>query len=295
MVSSDVIEKYQTIMRHNPHSQVFAPLADAYLERGLILQAEELATKGTERHPSFPAGFLVLGKIQLKNRKLEAAEESIKKAIELSPQNILAHQVLGDVYLELKKPLEALKAFKMVLFLNPHSQRAKQAVEKLEAASALEFEEETFAMAKLSDLRQVQKNTVPSVDASAASREKARKMLLQLVDAFLIRNDGAKAFDLLQEIQNEYGAHPDIESRLKKAVQKPFTRAQQSAAPSSSAPISPLSSPSPASVNSPMPARMPTAGSNLTLRIAREKRLRKLYAMLRAVRFQQGLPSEPNP
>ena len=69
MISADVIEKYQTIMRHNPASQVFAPLADAYLERGLTLQAEDLAKTGTERHPLFPAGFLVLGKIYLNTAK----------------------------------------------------------------------------------------------------------------------------------------------------------------------------------------------------------------------------------
>ncbi len=261
MVSTDVIEKYQLILRHNPNSQVFAPLADAYIERGLLLQAEELALQGTERHPLFPAGFLVLGKAQLKAKKLSDAESSIKKTIELSPQNILAHQILGEIYLEQKKPLEALKAFKMVLFLNPYSARAKQAVEKLEAASALEFEEETFAMARLSDLRQVQKNATATEDRGAATQEKARKRLLQLVDAFLIRNDGMKAFELLQEIQKEYGSHPEIESRIQRALKKPIT---------------PHASRPPFTQNRP-------SGEDLTARIAREKKLRKLYAMLRAV------------
>lgn len=267
-------------MRHNPQSQVFAPLADAYLERGLDMQALELATLGTQRHPNFPAGFLILGKIQLKLKKLKEAELSLQKAIELSPQNILAHQLLGDVYLEQKHPLEALKAFKMVLFLNPYSQKAKLAVEKLETASALEFEEETFAMARLSDLRQVQKSdwtltgsvagTDPQTDAH---QEKARKRLLQLADAFLIRNDTVKAYELLQEIQNEYGPHPDIESRLQKALKKPLNK-----------PVMPVSSTPEA-----------PSGTTLTRRIDREKKLRKLYAMLRAVRLQQLVQPQENP
>lgn len=265
MISADVIEKYQELLRHNPYSQVFAPLADAYLERGLDLQAEELATQGTQRHPNFAAGFIVLGKIQLKMKKVKEAEASVLRAIELSPQNILAHQVLGDIYLEQKNPFEALKAYKMVLFLNPYSQKAKMAVEKLEAASALEFEEETFAMARLSDLRQVQKTTWTSgSDKTDATQDKARKRLLQLVDAFLARNDTAKAFELLQEMQTEFGPHPDLESRMKMATKKPLTKPT-------------------------------TSGTDLTARIAREKKLRKLYSMLRAVRLHQMLTPESNP
>lgn len=280
MISADVIEKYQELMRHNPQSQVFAPLADAYLERGLDMQALELATLGTQRHPNFPAGFLVLGKIQLKLKKLKEAELSLQRAIELSPQNILAHQLLGDVYLEQRHPLEALKAYKMVLFLNPYSQKAKMAVEKLETASALEFEEETFAMARLSDLRQVQKtewtsaNTSTNIEPHDANQDKPRKRLLQLVDAFLIRNDTLKAYELLQEMQNEFGPHPDIESRIQKALKKPLSK-----------PVPPVGS---------KPPEAPS-GAALTQRIDREKKLRKLYAMLRAVRLQQLVQPQENP
>jgi len=279
MISADVIEKYQQLMRHNPQSQVFAPLADAYLQRGLDMQALELATLGTQRHPTFPAGFLVLGKIQLKLKKLKEAELSLQKAIELSPQNILAHQLLGDVYLEQRHPLEALKAYKMVLFLNPYSQKAKLAVEKLETASALEFEEETFAMARLSDLRQVQKTdwaqtgTAIGLEQNEAHQDKARKRLLQLADAFLIRNDTLKAYELLQEIQNEYGPHPDIESRIQKALKKPIKKPEVPSSNKAEAP----------------------SGTALTRRIDREKKLRKLYAMLRAVRLHQLVQPQESP
>jgi tetratricopeptide (TPR) repeat protein len=210
MISSEVIEKYQNLLRHNPHSQVFAPLADAYLERGLYLQAEELALSGTQRHPLFPGGFLVLGKIQYKMEKYTEAILSLQKAIELSPQNIAAHQNLGDVYLAIKKPLEALHAYKMVLFLNPYSTKAKQAVEKLENASALEFEEETFSMAKLSSLKQMQKNE------DSTNKEQSIKRVCQLVDAFLIRGDKEQAAHLLNEALNEFGPNLDFDQRLKK-------------------------------------------------------------------------------
>lgn len=249
MVSTDVVEKYQTILRHNPMSQVFAPLADAYLERGLDLQAEELLEQGTQRHPLFASGFVILGKTKLKMQKLEEAELALKKALELSKQNILAHQLLGDTFLAQKKPFEALKAYKMVLFFNPYSAKAKQAIDRLETASALEFEEETFAMAKLSDLKKSQKNL---------------PQLLQLVDAFMVRGDFAESLELLTEIENEHGPQPEIEARKKRAKSAP------------------------ARAPKPEPVIPAPAPKGLAHRIVREKKIRKLYAMLQAVRMHQS-------
>ena len=273
MISADVIEKYQTILRHNPASQVFAPLADAYLERGLTLQAEELALTGTERHPLFPAGHLVLGKIYLKAGKLDEAEHSIKKCIELSPQNILAHQLLGDIYVAQKNPLEALRAYKMTLFLNPYSAKAKKAVEKLESASALEFEEETFAMAKLSDLKQIQKNQPESEE-----HKKSIKPLLQVVDAFLVRGDKAQAFSLLREAESEFGSQPEFEARLKKLTSQTSLGRLKQAQTGTEAPAAPPATPP------------PTENKKFH---QREAKLNRLYEMLRHVRTakmtQQGL------
>lgn len=264
MISADVIEKYQTILRHNPSSQVFAPLADAYLERGLTLQAEDLAKTGTERHPLFPAGFLVLGKIYLKIQKPDEAVKVLQKCIQLSPQNILAHQLLGDAFMAQKMPLEALRAYKMTLFLNPYSAKAKKAVEKLESASALEFEEDTFAMAKLSDLKQVQKNQ-PEHEGDG----KSIKPLLQLVDAFLIRGDREQAAELLNEARVEFGSHPELESRLKKISGQTSIERMQAKAKG---------------------LEVPTAPSQRAVDLShlqKEMKLKKLYEMLRSVRLSK--------
>ncbi len=269
MVTADVVEKYQILLRHNPHSQVFAPLADAYLERGLDLQAEELLMQGTQRHPLFTSGFVILGKAKLKMGKLEEAELALRKAIQLSSQNILAHQILGDTYLAQKKPFEALKAYKMVLFLNPYSAKAKQAIDRLESASAVEFEEDTFSMAKLSDLKKVGKNISPlPAESETQAQEKNRKRLLQLVDAFLVRSDFNESLNLLLEMQSDYGDHPDIITRLNKVKAK----------------LSSASSPKPVAALSPANQTSPRG---LAQRILKEKKIRKLYDMLRAVRMHQ--------
>lgn len=283
MISADVIEKYQTILRHNPASQVFAPLADAYLERGLTLQAEDLAKTGTERHPTYPAGFLVIGKVFLKQEKFEDAERALQKCIELSPQNILAHQLLGDCYLAMKNPLEALKAYKMTLFLNPYSAKARKAVEKLESASALEFEEDTFAMAKLSDLKQVQKNQVDD-----ENNVKSLKPILQLVDAFLIRGDKNQAAELLKEAQVEFGSHPDLEIRMKKISSMTSLERLKSKSTSGVMPENAKSQ----VVSNSFEATQARAPSGTQAQI-RETKLKKLYGLLRQVRLAKMAQANP--
>lgn len=293
MISADVIEKYQTILRHNPGSQVFAPLADAYLERGLTLQAEDLAKTGTERHPLFAGGFLILGKIYLKTNKPAEAEIVLQKCIQLSPQNILAHQYLGDCYLAQKMPIEALRAYKMTLFLNPYSAKAKKAVEKLESASALEFEEDTFAMAKLSDLKQIQKN-----QPEDENKEKSLKPLLQLVDAFLVRGDRDQAAELLNEARAEFGSHPDLESRLQKiSGQASIARLQAKASAQAYVVGDATARATAASTATGMPPSVPSQSvstarqpppskldASLKFQARKEVKLKRLYDMLGQIR-----------
>jgi tetratricopeptide (TPR) repeat protein len=232
----------------------------------------------------------MLGKVYLKQEKLEEAEKALLKCIELSRDNILAHQLLGDTYLAMKSPLEALKAYKMTLFLNPFSAKAKKAVEKLESASALEFEEDTFAMAKLSDLKQIQKNQ--PLDESPGSR--SLKPILQLVDAFLIRGDHQQAAELLKESTNEFGSHPELENRLKKLTSLTSIERLRAKAPGN-----PLSSPPPVvaplapqaplgKVAAPIsPPASPQAPSHRPQ--IREAQLQRLYGWLRQVRIAKSL------
>lgn len=57
------IEKYREILRRDPNSQVFAALADAYRELGMLADAEKTARHGVERHPSYVSGLVALGRV----------------------------------------------------------------------------------------------------------------------------------------------------------------------------------------------------------------------------------------
>lgn len=229
-IDAAAVEKYQKILEKDPNSQVFAPLAEAYREMGLLPEAQKIVTLGVQRHPQFVAGLVTFARIYRDLKQPSRALEALKTATSLSAENILAHQLMGEIYLASKKPKEALRAFKMVLFLNPQSQVAQKAVQKLESLTADEYEDDVFSMTKLPELHESAPSAETVVELSAESesaresmvvkplpttQQKAMERMLSLIDAFIVRNDLEKAHALLKDTRLEFGDHPEIQRRMK--------------------------------------------------------------------------------
>jgi tetratricopeptide (TPR) repeat protein len=239
-IDSSTIEKYQLILERDPKSQVFAPLAEAYREMGLLKEAQKIVTVGVQRHPQLVSGLVTHAKVMRDLKNFEIARESLKKATSLSTDNILAHHLLAEVHLALKNPKEALKSFKMVLFLNPNSQSAQKAVQKLESLTADEYEPEVFEMTKLPEVtlnkvESISKENSSQKPANAEARDaqctsKSLERILSLVDAFIVRNDLEKAQTLLIDTQKEFKGHPEVEKRLR-SLQGRFGEPEESATP----------------------------------------------------------------
>lgn len=259
-IEASTIEKYQMMLQKDPHSQVFAPLADAYREMGMLKEAEDIASTGVKRHPHLASGFLVYARIMKDQRHLEESLKLVQKAIELSPENIMAHTLQAEIYLQSKRPKEALRAFKMVLFLNPQSERARKAVAKLESLTADEYEEDVFEMSKLSSLKESfwseddeekesavihQKSQISeqtSTEKKPAPPPRALERMLSLIDAFIVRNDLNKAKMLLSDTQSEFGDHPEVIQRMKLLHSRSGTMMASSGNADEATPLKPLAS-----------------------------------------------------
>ncbi len=168
-------------------------------------EAEQVARNGIQRHPSYVSGFVCLGRILVAKKNWKEAEETLQKATSLAPENILAQQLIAQVYLQQSRPKDALKSYKYVLFLNPQSVIAKKAVEKLESLTADEYEDEVFEMKKLSEER------TPSARGQQ-SNELERQ--LSLIDAYIVRNDVARARELISQAQRKFSNNQALAERL---------------------------------------------------------------------------------
>ncbi|MGE9743916.1 tetratricopeptide repeat protein [Bdellovibrio bacteriovorus] len=225
-IEASTIEKYQSLLEKDPNSQVFAPLAEAYREMGMLQEARKTVTAGVQRHPQFVGGLVTYAKILRDLGELSKALETLKKATSLSSENILAHQLMAEVHLAQKNPKDALKSFKMVLFLNPNSKSAQKAVQKLESLTADEYDEDVFAMTKLPEVN-LESSATPTgrepdfgieevvIRPTPVTTNKALERMLSLIDAFIVRNDLEKAHALLKDTRLEFGDHPEIQRRMK--------------------------------------------------------------------------------
>lgn len=231
-IEASTIEKYQVILQKDPNSQVFAPLAEAYREMGLLKEAEAVARNGVKQHPAFASGLVVYARVLKDLERFEDALKLAQKTIQLSPENILAHHLQAEIYLQTKQPKQALKAFKMVLFLNPQSDRARKAVAKLESLTADEYDDDVFEMTKIGSLKEqfwvedeepekpaTVSKSVPAAETTASRKvpppSRGLERMLSLIDAFIVRNDLNKAKMLLSDTQTEFGDHPEILQRMR--------------------------------------------------------------------------------
>jgi tetratricopeptide (TPR) repeat protein len=203
-----IIEDYRRLLQKDPNSKAFAPLAEALRENAEFQQAEIVAANGIRRHPDYVGGYVALGRILIEQSRFAEAGPILSKAVELDPQNLLALQLIGTLHLQMQQPKDALKAFKRILFLNPQSEKARNAVQKLESLSADEYEEDIFQYKKINATTQINKPAV----APVSSQELERK--LSLVDALIVRNDLEKARAHLLDLNTRLPNNKEIAKRF---------------------------------------------------------------------------------
>ncbi len=216
-IDDNSMERYRKILSQTPQSQVFAPLAEGYRERGQISEAEKIVRNGVKRHPKYTSGLIVFGKVLKDQKKYAEARHILEEVIQMDSENLLTYQLLGELCLLQSEPKQALKFYKMVLFLNPQSVKAQKVVRKLESLTADEYDEEVFEMATLKAMptEKLALAQPPEPSMSLAPSDRGLQRMLSLVDAFVVRNDLAKAQFLLTETEVEYGEHQEINQRRK--------------------------------------------------------------------------------
>ncbi|HPG38336.1 MAG TPA: tetratricopeptide repeat protein [bacterium] len=112
-------EWLQKRLDDNPHSILFARLADRYLDAGDINRAMEICNKGLEYYPGYSTGLFVYAKCLLRKTEYEEAEKQLKKVIALNPGNLLALKLYGDLMAEMGWSRTAEECYKKIMDLDP--------------------------------------------------------------------------------------------------------------------------------------------------------------------------------
>lgn len=93
------IERCLAILADNPHSQVFAALAEAYRRRGEFSRAFSVCKSGLKHHPDYAPAYIVLAKLYIHQRMLDDAHTAIQKAIEVDGQTRSTDMLEAEVHL----------------------------------------------------------------------------------------------------------------------------------------------------------------------------------------------------
>ncbi len=113
------LERLEQILRADPESRVFAPLADAYRRTGRYDEALALCEQGLRRYPDWVAARVVRARIQQDRGALEAAAESFADVLRLLPDQVRAQRTLGEIHLALGRHAEAEAALERAQALYP--------------------------------------------------------------------------------------------------------------------------------------------------------------------------------
>lgn len=110
---------YIEMLVKDPYSTVFAALSDIYRTFGLHDEAIAVAQKGCEMVPSYPPGFVALGRALAENGDPSGASSAYRQALALDPVNLAALTGLASSCLGCGQNEEALELLMQAQSLDP--------------------------------------------------------------------------------------------------------------------------------------------------------------------------------
>lgn len=133
------IAKYEAQFAREPHSRIFAQLADALRKAGRLEEAIQTCRSGLRDHPTYAAALVVLGRALLQKGQPLEAEKELTAALKLSPGNVAAHRLLADAAAAQGKKGEARERYEALLKQNPQDRELQVALARLEHARPPSF------------------------------------------------------------------------------------------------------------------------------------------------------------
>ncbi len=123
------IDKLEAEFKADPSK--FVPLAKAYMERALPVQAIQVCKDGLKRSPQIPDGQLALAMAYYHNYDDGHAEVELKKFLKSSSDNAVAHRTLGEIFLERKQEQKAIGELMRALELDPSDTHTRSLLQSL--------------------------------------------------------------------------------------------------------------------------------------------------------------------
>jgi tetratricopeptide (TPR) repeat protein len=127
------IKKYEENLVKEPKSYCFAPLSELYRKVGLLDEAISTAKRGTDTHPEYIGGYMVLGRALIEKGMKEEGKISLERVARVTPENLLAQRLLSQIYMEEGNIAAAEKTLKLILSFNPEDIESRLSLDALKS------------------------------------------------------------------------------------------------------------------------------------------------------------------
>lgn len=134
MAGNPRLDDLRKRLEKEPGSRLFAQLAEELRKEGDLSEAIELCRSGLERHPSYPAARITLGRALLDTGEYEGARVEFETVLKAAPDNILASRYLGDALEALGDVEGARQRHRLTLALSPGDKHVLSRLEALDSA-----------------------------------------------------------------------------------------------------------------------------------------------------------------
>jgi tetratricopeptide (TPR) repeat protein len=132
MAESSRLETLRRRVQQDPASFAFAALAEEYRRAGRLDEAEEICRQGLERHPTYTAGRVTLGRTLAERGDVDGAAAEFEHVLRTAPENLLARRGLGDILRRRGDLGRALDELRVAASLAPQDAELGRMVEDLE-------------------------------------------------------------------------------------------------------------------------------------------------------------------
>ncbi|MBW1870623.1 MAG: hypothetical protein JRJ19_01070 [Deltaproteobacteria bacterium] len=129
--SDNDIHDYMRILKEDPRSRVFAPLADALVQKGKLKAAEQVCRMGLEVNPEFSDGHLAYARVLLKMKRFAEAFREVKTTVKLSPNNAEAYITAAKIGMLSGQTEAASQACMRAMDLDPENVEARQLLKRI--------------------------------------------------------------------------------------------------------------------------------------------------------------------
>ena len=199
------VEKLLKLLKKNPQSKVFAPLAELYRKNGLVDDALSLCERGLSFHPDYVTGKLAYARALLDSNQVQRAIVELEDIVFQNPESLLAQRLLLVGYEKMNMGGKIKEIQEVIQRLHPYlgTQKGVDPIQSAKKSSV-----ENYQMRSLKDIFKPENEW--GEDMIERKKEKKKYYTLSLAELYERQGHLQKALEVYESLSELYPERKDL-------------------------------------------------------------------------------------